>query len=566
MTGLVTSFGSGAMTNSIDEISGADAILIIGSNTTEAHPVLALQAKAAKKRGARLIIIDPRRIEMADLSDVWLQPLPGTNVPVLNAMMKVILDEGFQDREFIEARTEGFEELKASLEKYTPEYAESISGVPTDKIRQAARLYAGAEKASILYAMGITQHTHGTEAVLTVANLAMLTGNLGRESVGVNPLRGQNNVQGACDMGCLYNVLPGYAPVADEAARRRFEAAWGMGVNVAGADGSIEGADSPVVAVASPVKALPDKPGLTATEMMGAAHDGLIKVLMIMGENPVLSDADSHHVVESLKKTEFLVVMDIFLTETAQLADVVLPAASFAEKSGTFTNTERRVQMVRQAIKPVGDSRPDWLILQEIGRRLGLAMDYSSPAEIMDEVATVVPSYGGISHNRLGDRGLQWPCPTKDHPGTKFLHKDRFPRGLGRFSVVHYRPSAEPTDDHYPLILTTGRILYHYHTGSMTRRSGGLKSHRNEPYVEIHPSAAIRHGIHDGDLVRIITRRGQVEAKARVTNRTGPKVLFMPFHYAEAAANVLTNPALDPLSKIPEFKACAVRVEKVPLD
>lgn len=549
MTGLVTSFGSGAMTNSIDEIAGADVILIIGSNTTEAHPVLALQAKAARKRGARLITIDPRRIEMADLSDVWLQPLPGTNVPVLNAIMKVILDEGLHDREFIEARTEGFEELRASLERYTPEYAESVSGVPAEKIRQAARLYAGVEKASILYAMGITQHTHGTEAVLAVANLAMLTGNLGRESVGVNPLRGQNNVQGACDVGCLYNVLPGYAPVTDETARRRFEAAWGVGANGTGSG--------------SPVNALPAKPGLTATEMMGAAYDGRLKALLIMGENPVLSDADSHHVVESLKKLDFLAVIDIFLTETAQLADVVLPAASFAEKTGTFTNTERRVQLVRQAIKPIGDSRPDWQILQEIGRRLGLTMNYSSPAEIMDEVATVTPIYGGISHDRLGDQGLQWPCPTRDHPGTKFLHKDKFPRGRGRFSVVHYRPSAEPTDEHFPLILTTGRILYHYHTGSMTRRSGGLRAHRNEPYVEIHPTTALRHGIADGDLVRIITRRGQVEAKARVTNRTGIKVLFMPFHYAEAAANVLTNPALDPLSKIPEFKACAVRVEKV---
>jgi predicted molibdopterin-dependent oxidoreductase YjgC len=385
-------------------------------------------------------------------------------------------------------------------------------------------------------------------------------------------------------MGCLYNVLPGYAPVTDEAARRRFEAAWGISVNVAGADASVTGVDETVLAAASPVKdaaspvkcaaspvmgagapvtALPDQPGLTATEMMGAAHSGLIEALLIMGENPVLSDADSHHVVESLKRLKFLAVIDIFLTETAQLAEVVLPAASFAEKSGSFTNTERRVQLVRQAIRPVGDSRPDWQILQEIGRRLGLTMDYASPAEIMEEVATVVPSYGGISHDRLGDQGLQWPCPARDHPGTKFLHKDKFPRGRGRLSVVHYRPSAESTDEYYPLILTTGRILYQYHTGSMTRRSGGLKSHHNEPYVEIHPSAATRLGIQDGDLVRIITRRGQVEAKARVANRTGPKVLFMPFHYAEAAANILTNPALDPLSKIPEFKACAARVEKV---
>ncbi|MDK2929886.1 MAG: formate dehydrogenase alpha subunit [Bacillota bacterium] len=537
VAGLAAAFGSGAMTNSIDEILMADAIFVIGSNTTETHPVIALRVKEAVRQGAKLIVADPRKIELAEMADVHLQHIPGTDVALLCGIMRVILKQGLYDEEFIATRTEGFEEFARSLEPYTLEFVEGITGVPAGHIVRAARLYAEAERGTILYTMGITQHTTGTDNVLAIANLAMLTGNVGREGTGVNPLRGQNNVQGACDMGALPNFLPGYQKVDDERARARFEDAWGA--------------------------VLPRHPGLTVGEMFAAAEEGRVRAMYICGENPVVSDPDATHVRKALEKLDFLVVQDIFLTETAALADVVLPAASFAEKDGTFTNTERRVQLVSKAVDPPGEARADWEIVVDLARRMGYRMEYTSSAEIMEEVALLTPIYGGVRHGRLGTEGLQWPCPSVDHPGTRFLHKEKFSRGRGRFSVVEFIPPDELPDDEYPVVFTTGRVLYHYHTGSMTRRSEGLNWLCPEAFVELDPATARERGIADGDLVRVASRRGEVVARARVSERIGPRTAFMPFHFAEAAANVLTNPALDRVAKIPELKVCAVRVERV---
>lgn len=525
------------MTNTIDEIEDANTILIIGSNTSESHPVLSLRVKAAVRQGAKLVVIDPRPIEMTGLATVWLQPLPGTNVAVLNAMMNHILAAGLANEAFIASRTEGFAEYAASLKDCTPEWAESVSSVPAAKIRQAAEFYAAAEKATTLYAMGVTQHTTGTESVMTLANLALLTGQIGRPSTGVNPLRGQNNVQGACDMGALYDTLPGYRKVWDGPVREGLAKAWG-------------------------VDTLPDQPGLPASAVADAALDGRLKALYLMGENIVLTDPDVTHVAKGLGALAFMVVQDLFLTETARFADVVLPACSWAEKEGTFTNTERRVQRFNQAIKPLGESRPDWEIIAEIATLLGYPMRYESPIEIMAEIAGVTPIYGGIGHDRLGEQGLQWPCPTPDHPGTPILHAEKFSRGLGKFTPVAFKPSAELPSEEYPFIFTTGRSLYHYHGGSMTRRARPLAEHSPTAYVELDPKTGIELGLADGELARITSRRGSVVAAVRLVPGTGRRVAFMPFHFREAAANVLTNTAVDPIAKIPELKVCAVRVER----
>ncbi len=528
------------MTNSIDEIEWADTILVIGSNTTESHPVLSLRVKkAVREHGATLIAIDPRPIEITQWATYWLQPLPGTNVAVVNAMLNHIISSGLADQEFVAERTEGYHDLVASLEPYTPEWAESVSTVPAHLIRKAAEAYAQAGKASILYAMGVTQHTTGTESVMTLANLAMVTGQIGRESTGVNPLRGQNNVQGACDVGALYDSLPGYKKVMDPAAREFFARAWG-------------------------VERLPAMPGVAASEVAQEALQGRVKALYLMGENIVLTDPDSHHVQKGLENLEFMVVQDMFLTETARFADVVLPACSWAEKEGTFTNTERRVQRFYQALQPLGESRPDWRIIADLSTRMGYSMYYESPAEIMEEIAFVTPQYGGISYDRLGVEGLQWPCPTKEHPGTKFLHSGKFSRGLGRLNPVTFKPAAELPDEEYPFIFTTGRSLYHYHGGSMTRRSRPLAEHLAQAYVEVEPATAAELGLADGSLVRVASRRGQVEVTVRLVPGTGRKVIFMPFHFREAAANLLTNTALDPIAKIPELKVCAARIEQIP--
>ena len=525
------------MTNTIREIAGADFILAAGTNTTESHPIIGIQVKKAVRSGAVLAVVDPRKTEVAGLAQYHLRIRPGTDIALYNGLAHVIIAEGLWNKEFVQERTEEFEALKAAVEKYTPEYVEDITGVPAQTIREVARGYAKAKNATILYTMGITQHICGTHNVFALANLALLCGQIGKESSGVNPLRGQNNVQGACDMGGLPNVFTGYQPVTDEGARRKFAAAWG-------------------------VPDLPAGPGLTVGELLEAAGDGRIRAMYIMGENPVLSDADAGHVVHALEKLDFLVVQDIFLTETAQLADVVLPAASFAEKDGTFTNTERRVQRVRKAVEPPGDAKADWEIICLLAAAMGYPMPYVSPEEIMEEIARLTPSYGGISYARLEKGGLQWPCSTPDHPGTRFLHAGKFSRGLGRFHPVEYVPPDELPDAEYPLVLSTGRRLYHYHTGTMTMRTGALEAAYPEEYLEINPADAERLGICDGDRVRVSSRRGSVELAARVTDKVTPGLVFTSFHYPQAAVNRLTNPARDPVAKIPELKVCAVRVEK----
>jgi formate dehydrogenase alpha subunit len=495
-----------------------------------------LKIKKAVKKGAKLIVADVRRIELAELADVFLKFRSGTDVVWINGIMNVILQEELYDKDFTKERCQGFEEFREVILEYTPQKVEEISGIPASDLIKAARLYANAEKASIIYSMGITQHTTGTDNVFCLANLAMLTGNVGRESTGVNPLRGQNNVQGACDMGALPDFLPGYQKVEDAKARHKFEEAWRV--------------------------KLPESPGLTIIEMIREAGKK-IKAMYIMGENLLLSSPDLNYTKEAIKSLDFLVVQDIFMTETAKLAAVVLPAASFAEKSGTFTNTERRVQLIRKAIEPIGESKPDDWIIAELATKMGYEMKYTNSAEIMEEIAKLTPSYGGISHKRLEkEGGLQWPCPDPNHPGTKFLHKDRFIGGKGKFHPIRYKKPEEIPDEEYPFFLTTGRMLYHYHTGSMSRRSKGLDALHKEGYVEINPKDATSLGINDGDLVSVSSRRGNITIKARITDRVSEKMVFIPFHFAESAANFLTISALDPLAKIPEFKVCAVKIQK----
>ncbi len=538
MAGLAASFGSGAMTNSIAELEDADCILVIGSNTNENHPVIAARIKRAVRfKNADLIVVDPRRQDLVKFAKLYLRQIPGTDIALLNAMMHVIIKENLYDAAYVAERTENFEALKNTVAAYPPERAEQITGIPAADIATAARLYAKAKVASIVYCMGITQHTVGTDNVKSLANLAMLCGNVGVWGGGVNPLRGQNNVQGACDMGGLPNVFSGYQPVTDEAARQKMEAAWG-------------------------VKNLPAWVGKTMTDMLPAIATGEIKALYIMGENPALSDPDSDHAIKAMQKLDLLVVQDIFLTETGKLAHVVLPAASFAEKDGTFANTERRVARVRRCIPPLPGTKADWQIICELSQRLGYPMNYASPEEIFEEIRTVTPSYAGITYQRLEAGGIQWPCPTVEHPGTVFLHKDRFARGLGAFFAVEHQDPAELPDADYPLYLTTGRLLYQYHTGTMSRRAPGLVEKAPECRVEMAAADAGRLGIADGDRVRVRSRRGEITARAQISSRAVAGTVFLPFHFAEAAANKLTNAALDPVCKIPEYKVCAVQVEK----
>lgn len=548
MTGLATAFGSGAMTNNIADIDNCQTLFVIGSNTTEQHPVIGTRIRRAVRRGAQLIVADPRAIDLVNIATVYLRHRPGTDIALLNGMAHIILKEGWEDQEFIAQRTEGFDEWRKVVETYTPERVSQITGVPVEDLYTATRLYATNKPSTIFYAMGITQHTVGHNNVLAIANLAMLTGNIGKPGAGVDPLRGQNNVQGACDMGCLPNVFTGYQRVTDDAARAKFENAWGVKLSAT--------------------------PGLTVSEMLQAAYDGKVKALWIIGENVAMSDPDTHHVAESLERLDFLVVSELFMTETARFADVILPAVSFAEKEGTFTNTERRVQRVRKAIEPIGEAKSDWWIVSEVAKRVSRfasqvegnlkpeTWNYTSAEEIMQEIASLTPSYAGITYARIDKVGLQWPVPSKDHPGTPILHTEKFTRGKGLFSPVEHQEPAETPDAQYPFVLTTGRILQHYHTRSMTGRVAGLQQLAPEERVELHPDDAARLGVNDGDWLRITSRRGQVEARAWLTERVGRGVVFMTFHYANALANVLTNTALDPVAKIPELKVCAVRVEK----
>jgi len=542
VTGLATAFGSGAMTNNIADIDHCQTLFVIGSNTTEQHPVIGTRIRRAVRRGAQLIVADPRMIDLANIATVYLRHRPGTDIALLNGMAHIILKEGWEDKEFIAQRTEGFDEWRKVIETYTPARVSEITGVSVEDLYTAARLYATNKPSTIFYAMGITQHTVGHNNVLAVANLALVTGNIGKPGAGVDPLRGQNNVQGACDVGALPNFFTGYQRVADDAARAKFENAWGV--------------------------KLPAVPGLTVSEILQAAHDGKVKAMWIVGENVAMSDPDSHHVVEALERLDFLVVSELFMTETAQLADVVLPAASFAEKDGTFTNTERRVQRVRKAIEPIGEARADWEIVCKVAERLlrntqqATQWNYASAEEIMQEIASLTPSYAGITYARIDKVGLQWPVPSKDHPGTPILHTEKFTRGKGLFSPVEHQEPAENPDAQYPFVLTTGRILQHYHTRSLTGRVAGLVQLAPDERVELHPDDAARLGVSDGDWLRITSRRGQVDARAWITDRVGRGIVFMTFHYADALANVLTNTALDPVAKIPELKVCAVRVEK----
>lgn len=539
ISGLSIAIGSGAMTNSIDDIRSAKCILVIGSNTTEQHPVIGIRIKEAKRRGARIIVANPRRIDLCDIADIWLRNRPGTDLPLILGMCKSIKDAGLADMVFIRDRTEGFEDFARSLDELQMDVISKITGVEESLIKEAALLYANGNPSSIVYSMGITQHASGTDNVLALANLAMMTGNVGVPGGGINPLRGQNNVQGACDMGALPNMLPGYQSVLSAEARAMIEGIWGMRI--------------------------PDRPGLTLVEMFDAARSGRIKAMYIIGENPVLSEPDAGHVIEALKNLDFLVVQDIFLTETAQLADVVLPAACSLEKDGTFTSTERRVQMVRRILDPPGDARPDWWILQEIALRMGYrkGFSFSSTTEIMREISRVARIYGGISHERLEGGGIQWPCPDSGHPGTPYLHRDGFANGRGRFKVLKYRPPAELPDSEYPMVLLTGRILYHYHTGTMTRKVHDLEYLRGEEVVEINPEDGAKLGLKDDDLVEITSRRGSVRARVRLTDRSPKGTVFMTFHFSETPTNVLTSRCLDPVAKIPELKFCAVRIKKI---
>ena len=537
MAGLATVFGSGAMTNSIREIENNDVLFVIGSNTKENHPIVALRMIKAKRKGAKIIVADPRRVPMVRFADIWMQHKPGTDVALLNGMMHVIIAENLINCDFVDSQTEGFdEEFRRNIAEFTPEAASAITGVPKEQIIQAARLYARGKRAGIYYTMGITQHAHGTENVFSIANLALMTGNLGKESSGVNPLRGQNNVQGSTDMGCVPNNYPGYQRVTIPAVKQKFEALWKT--------------------------TLSDKEGMTATEMLPAALKGSLKALYIMGENPAMSDPDTTHTIKSLNALDLLIVQDIFMTETAELAHVVLPGVSFAEKVGTFTNTERRVQRVRRAVNSPGIAMKDSLIIMELSKRMGYEMQYPHTVEINREIGQAWPAMAGMSYARLEEGGLQWPCPTPEHPGTQYLFKGGFPRGNGKFTLVKYKPSVEETDTEYPFILTTGRQLFHYHTGGMTRRSKPINAISPEAYVEINPEDARSLSIEGGSRVKVTSRRGSIIVKALVSKRPAKGVVFIPFHFKEAAANVLTSAtSLDPVAKIPSLKVSAVRIE-----
>jgi len=543
---LQMAIGSSAMSNTAAEVIHSDVFLVTGSNTAETHPIIALQMKAAvANHGAKLIVVDPRRVEMVNWATLWLPEKPGTDVPLFSAMAHVIIKEQLYNQDFIDRRTEGFAEFVKSMEKFTPEYAEAISGVDRNLIIEAARLYATAKSAAIYWALGIPEHSHGTDNAMSLIHLALLTGHIGRPGTGLNPLRGQNNVQGASDSGAMPWHYPGYQRVDDEASARKFEQAW-----------NIESG------------ALSRKPGLTTTEIMNAVGPGGVRALHIMGENPMMSEPNLNHTRHMIEQLEFLSVQDLFINETAAYADVFLPAASWAEKEGTFTNTDRRVQRVRRAIEPRGQARADWQIVCELAarieRNLGRADSafwaYRSPAEVLEEMGRVVPEYAGVKYLRLEPQGLQTPVWDDHHPGTPYLFADTFPRGKGKFHPLEYVPSVELPDDEYPFILTTGRLLEHWHGGTLTRHSK-LDELFPQARVEINPADAARIKIEDGQAVRVTSRRGAVILRAWVTPRTTVGVVFIPMHFHEAAANLLTIDAVDPLAKIPEYKACAVRVQ-----
>lgn len=539
VAGLAMTLGSGAMTNPISDITNdVDVIMLVGSNPEEAHPVIGMQIRQAVERGTRLIVVDPRDIGLSKRADIHLKIKPGTNVAFANGMMNVIINEGLADEEFIKTRTEGFEELREIVKEYTPEKVAEICHIDPDHLREAALMYAKAKKAPIIYCLGVTEHSTGTEGVMSMSNMAMLVGKLGRSGCGVNPLRGQNNVQGACDMGAMPGDFPGYQKVTNPEVVAKFERAWGV--------------------------KLSNKPGVHATDVFGAAIRKEIRGLFIFGEDPVVTDADQNHIKKALESLDFFVLSDLFMTETAQYADVILPGTSYAEKEGTFSNTERRVQRVRKAVELDGEMRLDTDIFIDLMNRMGYPQPHLTSEEIMDEIASVTPIFGGISHRRL-DKGesIQWPCPDKNHPGTPILHVGKFSRGLGWFYPAEYTPSAELPDEEYPFIMMTGRILYHYNTRAMTGKTPGLMEREGHSFIEINTEDAARLGIENGEKIKVSSRRGTIETIARVSEKVSPGETWMPFHFPDGNANVLTNAALDKYARIPEYKVCAIRLEKI---
>jgi len=542
---LQQAIGSSAMSNTAAEVILSDCFIVTGSNTTENHPIIALQMKAAvQKYGAKMIVIDPRRLELCDYAALWLPIKPGTNVAVFSAMAHVIIKEGLINQQFVDQRTEGFDEFARSMEKFTPTYAEMISGVDRNLIIAAARMYATAQRGAIYWGMGISQLSQGTASALAVIHLALLTGHIGREGTGLNPLRGQNNVQGCSDMGGMPYHYPGYMPVDDPANAAHWERVWNVEAG-----------------------GLNRRRGLTTTEILANVHPGGVRSLYIMGENPMMSEPNLNKTRQHIQQLEFLVAQDMFINESGAFADVFLPAASWAEKDGTFTNTDRRVQRVRRALAPRGQSRPDWEIICDLAKRIEARLgrsnsaywEYAHPSEIMAEVSRAVPEYAGVTYARLDAQGLQTPVWDESHPGTPYLFSDSFPRGRGKFTPLEFIPVTELPDDEYPLILTTGRVLEHWHGGTMTRHSK-LDELYPEAHAQIHPVDAAMLGIENGQAVRVCSRRGEIVLRAEVTEKTSPGVVFIPFHFAEAAANLLTLDALDAQAKIPEYKACAVSI------
>ena len=539
------------MSNSMDDVAEqSQALFVIGSNTTEQHPVFGAMLRQAVMRGAKLIVADPRRIELTAYADLHLRQRPGTDIALINGLMYIILEKGWQDQAFIDARCEGFDEFKTTILEYPPDKVSSITGIPVETLYAAAEIMGTIKPMAVMWAMGITQHIVGVRNVMALANLQMLLGNMGKPGGGVNPLRGQNNVQGACDMGGLPNVYPAYQPVTNPEVINKFQKAWGH-------------APAPKV-------------GLTVTEMMPGLLDGRTHALYILAEDPLMSDPDTKHIRHCMEAADFVALQEIFPTETAKYADVLLPGVTFAEKDGTITNTERRVQMVRKAIPALGEARQDWEITAEIARRMiresGLEFsgtlsgwEYANPSEIMDEINSLAPSYAGISFERLerGDR-LQWPVTNMEHPGTPILHTKQFARGLGKFMPIDHLPPAERPDDTYPFVLSTGRVLYHWHGGEMTRRANSLMTLYSQALIEVSPWDAENLGLAPEQFVRVESRRGVIEAKAWVTDRVPPGMVYANFHFPEASANELTQAVLDPVSKIPEYKVTAVKVSLVP--
>ncbi len=539
MAGLAAAFGSGAMTNSVAGFENSGSIFIIGSNTTACHPLIASRIYRAKEKGAKLIVADPRKIQLSRYADVAVTQRLGSDVALLNGMMHVIIANGWQDQKYIEERCEDYAVLEKVVADWSPEKAAAVTGIEPDDIVKMADIYANNKPSALLYAMGITQHTTGVDNVKSCCNLAMLCGNVGVASGGVNPLRGQNNVQGACDMGGLPNVMTGYQPVNNPATIEKFSQAWGCELSA--------------------------KPGLTITDMIPAMLEGRFKALYVIGENPKLSDPDWNHLNHALKKLDFLVVQELFLSETAQNADVVFAAASFAEKDGTFTNTERRCMKINKAIEPIGKSLPDWQIISRLATAMGYDMNYQNPEEIFNEMTLLTPkSYAGMTYERLGIDGLQWPCPDINHPGTTYLHKDQFARGKGKFHAIEYRDPAELPDQDYPYFLTTGRMFAHFHTGTMTRVSKHLDIEQKTSYLEINPQDAAKVGVSENEILILTSRRGEMEVPARITQNVPPGTLFLPIHFGESPPNVLTDAnAVDPIAKIPEFKVSTVRIRRL---